>query len=251
MNPTTRFSSRVENYVKFRPGYPPQIIDLLKDDCGLSKESIIADIGSGTGILAELFLKSGNSVFGVEPNQAMRLAGERLLSAYDRFVSVGASAENTGLDAQSIDFITAGQAFHWFNLPKARQEFQRILRPAGWVVLIWNERRLDSTPFLRDYEDLLLSFGTDYQDVRHENIIDSIRKFFSPSQPKLQKFDNVQMFDYEGLKGRLLSASYTPEPEHPNFEPMLARLAEIFARHEKGGKVAFEYDTTVYFSHLE
>src|SRR5688572_15000399 len=151
----SRFSSRVENYIKFRPGYPKEVIDILKTDCGLTESSKVADIGSGTGILSELFLKNGNRVFGVEPNEPMRTAAERLLSAFPEFVSVDGSAEATRLEAGSMDFVAAGQAFHWFDRDAAKTEFKRILKPEGWVVLIWNERSIDSTPFLREYEKLL------------------------------------------------------------------------------------------------
>ncbi|HYN24061.1 MAG TPA: class I SAM-dependent methyltransferase, partial [Pyrinomonadaceae bacterium] len=156
----SRFTTRVENYAKFRPTYPPSIIDLLRADCGLTEASVIADVGSGTGILSELFLKNGNTVYGVEPNAQMRTAAESLLSDYRRFNSIDGTAESTNLKSDSIDFVTAAQAFHWFEPKKTRAEFARILKPGGWVALIWNERRLDSTPLLRAYEQLLLRYGT-------------------------------------------------------------------------------------------
>ena len=242
-----RFSTRVEDYAKFRPGYPPQILELLKRECDLNASSIIADIGSGTGILSEVFLKNGNRVHGVEPDALMRQTAERLLSTYSNFISVAGSAEHTTLESDSVDFITAGQAFHWFKRDEAKIEFARILRPNGWVVLLWNERRTDSTPFLKDYEQLLLRFGTDYQQVRHENVKDEIDEFFSPLTPNVWHFDNIQLFDYEGLQGRSRSASYTPEPGHPNFEPMYQSLRELFSIHATEGQVAFEYDTSVHF----
>lgn len=143
MDPKQRFSSRVENYEKYRPSYPAAVIDTLRGECGLSSRSTIADIGSGTGLFSRLFLDFGCRVFGVEPNPDMRAAGERVLSAYPRFTSLDGSAEATGLAVGSVDFAAAGQAFHWFDPPRARDEFARILRPGGWVVLAWNERRLD------------------------------------------------------------------------------------------------------------
>lgn len=249
-NTIHRFSSRVENYIRFRPGYPPQILDLLRKECGFGADSVVADVGSGTGKLSELFLENGSRVIGVEPNETMRAAAERLLSSYDRFVSVNGAAEDTTLAASSVDFVTAGQAFHWFDRKKARSEFARILKPKGWAVLIWNQRRLDSTPFLRDCEALLLRYGTDYQKVRHENVTGEVGPFFDPESYTFAHFDNVQQFDLEGLKGRVFSASYTPEPGNPNFEPMLHSLAEIFSKHAHNGVVEFEYDTTVYYGHL-
>jgi SAM-dependent methyltransferase len=246
----TRFSTRAENYAKYRPTYPAGVIDLLKSECGLTETATVADVGSGTGILTELFLKHGNPVIGIEPNAAMRVVAENRLAGFANFVSVNATAEATTLETASIDFIAAGQAFHWFDRAKARKEFARILTSDGWVVLIWNERKLDATPFLRDYENLLLRFGTDYDKVRHENVAGEIEHFYAPNLFQLKSFENAQLFDLESLKGRTRSASYTPEPGSPNFETMFARLEELFVKHERGGKITFEYETTVYYGHL-
>jgi len=160
-----RFSSRVADYVRYRPGYPFELITLLRAECGLRPGHVIADLGSGTGFLSELFLKNGNRVYGVEPNEAMRQAGEEYLASHDGFVSLNGSAEATTLDNSSVDFITAGQAFHWFEADAARREFRRILKPTGWIVVLWNERQMD-TPFASAYEDLLVKYGTDYTRVR-------------------------------------------------------------------------------------
>ena len=249
-NSVSRFSTRVENYAKYRPSYPAAVIDILKSDCGLTETSIVADVGSGTGILSELFLKNGNPVFGIEPNAAMRKTAEHLLEEFPKFMSIDATAEATTLEPESVDFITAGQAFHWFEREEAKQEFARILKPGGWVALIWNERRLDSTPFLRDYEELLLRYGTDYEKVRHENVAGEIAQFFTPETFKLKSLKNCQNFDFESLKGRVCSASYTPEPDDPDFEPMLAKLEEIFNANQRDGIVSFEYETRIYYGHL-
>ena len=252
-DPTRRFSSRVEDYIKYRPSYPRAVVELLGDECGLNPASVVADVGSGTGILSELFLRNGNRVYGVEPNREMREAGERLLSAYENFVSVEARAEATTLPDASVDFVTAGQSFHWFERDAARREFGRILRPGGWVVLIWNDWSTERSPFLRDYERMLIDFGTDYREVsnRYDSEDDLIRPFFSPGGIHLKTFGNQQVFDFEGLKGRLLSSSFVPEPDHPNFAPMIERLASIFERHARDGRVAFDYDTKVYYGRLE
>jgi len=249
-DPLQRFSTRVDNYVKYRPGYPSEILELLRRNCALTTDSVIADIGSGTGKLSELFLKNGNRVYGVEPNEAMRVSGEALLAHYPNFVSIPARAESTTLHSETIDLVTAGQAFHWFDREKTRREFTRILKPAGWVVLIWNERRLDSTSFLREYERLLLKYGTDYQVVRHENTTKGIAEFFMPGDLYVESFDNTQLLDWECLRGRVLSASYIPEAGAKNFETFLSKLREIFAANAANGKVAFEYDTRVYYGHL-
>src|ERR1700730_1754679 len=228
-----RFLSRVEDYIKYRPGYPQEVISLLAAECGLTPDSIISDVGSGTGILSELFLRCGNKVYGVEPNAEMRTAAKRRLSDYGKFPSIDCNAEATTLPKPSVDFVTAAQAFHWFDQPKAHREFASILKPDGWAVLIWNERRLDATPFLRAYEDLLLEFGTDYEQVRHENVEKDIASFFAPEEVKLATFENLQEFGFKGLQGRLLSSSYTPSPDDGRYQPMLARLREIFSTHQK------------------
>ncbi|HEY8460745.1 MAG TPA: class I SAM-dependent methyltransferase [Blastocatellia bacterium] len=248
---TQRFSSRVDNYIKYRPGYPNEIVDTLRNECGLTPDSVIADVGSGTGILAELFLKNGNEVYGVEPNREMREAAERLLKNYARFRSVAARAEETTLPERSVDFITAGQSFHWFDRERTRGEFARILKPRGWVVLIWNERAVTTTPFLAAYEQLLKNYSTDYERVDHRRVdYGVVRDFFGSDQVELERFDNAQVFDYEGVKGRLLSSSYAPEAGHPNYEPMLAELERIFQAHQHEGKVVFEYVTQMYYGRL-
>jgi len=250
MDPITRFSNRAENYAKYRPGYPAEVIAILKSECGLTEASSVADVGSGTGILSELFLRNGNTVFAIEPNAPMRLFAEQDLKKFFKFVSIEATAEETKLETGSVDFITAGQAFHWFDRGRAKEEFKRILKPEGWVVLMWNERRLDASPFLRDYENLLLRYGTDYDKIRHENVASEIPGFYAPETFKLKSVDNVQHFDFESLKGRTCSASFTPEPGDSDFEPMMSKLEEIFNAHERKGVVDFEYDTRVYYGHL-
>jgi SAM-dependent methyltransferase len=251
LDPTQRFSNRVENYIKYRPGYPKAILDLLRRECRLNPASAIADIGSGTGILARLFLVNGNRVFGVEPNQEMREAGEQLLAQYPRFMSVAATAEASTLPDAAVDFVVAGQAFHWFDREKARPEFRRILKPDGWVVLMWNERRVSDTLFLRNYERLLKTYSTDYTEVDHRRIDATVLgAFFGRGGYHVARFDNKQRFDFDGVRGRLLSSSYAPEPGHPNHEPLLAELRRIFDAYNRGGFVTFAYDTNVYYGRL-
>ena len=246
-----RFSSRVSNYVKYRPTYPQSIIDLLKSECDLMSDAIIADVGSGTAILSELFLDNGNRVFGIEPNREMRAAGERLLKDFSNFTSVDGTAERTTLLDASADFVTAGQAFHWFDREKALVEFARILTPGGWVVLVWNDRLTDSTPFLAAYENLLLTYGTDYETVNHRQINDTVvNNFFGAGGCRLSVMKNEQLFDFEGLRGRLLSSSYVPKAGHPNYGAMLRELDLIFRQHAKDERVAFEYETKIYYGQL-
>jgi SAM-dependent methyltransferase len=247
---TERFSTRVENYIKYRPGYPAEVLELMRVRCGLAATSTVADIGSGTGILTELLLETGATVFAVEPNKEMREAAERLLSDYGRFRSVNGTAEATTLPDASVDLITASQAFHWFDISKSRRELLRILRPRGWVVLIWNERPIDAGPFLDEYDALLRRHAAEYDRVTNMRADEAkIREFFGCS-PATAVFANRQTFDFTGLEGRLMSSSYAPEAGHPEHEPMIAGLRDLFDRHNRGGKVVFPYRTLVYFAHL-
>jgi SAM-dependent methyltransferase len=247
---TKRFSGRVENYIKCRPGYPSAILDLLKEKCGLVVGSVVADIGSGTGILTELFLRNGNPVFGVEPNREMREAAEPLLGKYPNFMSISGTAEATTLRQQSVGFITASQAFHWFDREQSRREFLRILKPGGWVTLNWNDRKLTS-PFAKAYEHLLRTCGTDYKEVNHQGIDARVLvPFFGTKGYESASFPNRQIFNWEGLRGRLLSSSYAPEPGHPKHVPMLEALNALFAEHQTDGSVVFEYNTVVYYGQL-
>ena len=250
-DPKQRFSNRVDDYARYRPGYPPAVIELLRRDCGLTPDSIVADIGSGTGLLSQLFLANGNPVYGVEPNAAMREAGERQLRKYTRFRGVAGSAESTTLAAASVGFVVAGQSFHWFKPAAARAEFQRILNPGGWVAVIWNERKKDSTPFLRAYGALIQEYGTDYAGVAATYLeYERSDEFFGIGARREKSFPNEQTFDWKGLCGRLLSSSYAPRENHPRHEPMLAELARIFEEHNENGIVRFEYDTRIFYGHL-
>ena len=251
LDSTQRFSTRVENYIRYRPGYPREIIEMLKTNYGLNTESIIADVGSGTGILSELFLKAGNRVFGIEPNPEMRQAGERLLKSFPGFTSISGTAEETTLPDDSVDFITAGQAFHWFDAVRTRQEFRRILRPGGWVVLVWNDRRTDSTAFLAGYEQLLRDYATDYDQVNHKRIDASTLRDFFKAEPDTKTFSNVQHFDLDSLRGRLLSSSYAPDIGQPGHAEMMEALRRLFEAHQTEGRVTFEYDTVVHCGRLE
>lgn len=247
MKPTERFSDRVENYIRYRPSYPPQIIELMRREMNLNENSIVADVGSGTGIFSKLLLETGCTVYAIEPNEPMRRAGDEFLQEFERFRSIDGSSENTNLSDESVDLIAAAQAFHWFDREKAKAEFERIIKPSGYVALIWNERQLASTAFLRDYEDFLLRYGTDYKEVRHDAVsTDNIRPFFFEDFDEIS-FPNVQRVDFNGLKGRLLSASYIPRAGHSRYEEMLSNLEDIFARHQQAGAVEILYDTRVFY----
>lgn len=250
MKTTERFSNRVENYVKYRPGYPPEMLELFKREMNLQSSSIVADVGAGTGISAKVFLENGNKVFGVEPNAAMRAASEEFLREFPAYTSVDGTSEETTLANGAIDFVISAQAFHWFRPAPTRAEFKRILKEGGYVALIWNERQLDSTEFMIEYEAFLNYFATDYNEVRHENVKpDDIREFFQ-TDFRQGAFQMSQVFDYAGLEGRVLSSSYTPTAENPLFEPMLKELKRLFTKHEKDGKIHIFYDTNIYYGHI-
>jgi SAM-dependent methyltransferase len=247
-----RFSNRVADYVRYRPGYPVEILSLLKTWTNFRPEHVVADIGSGTGLLSKIFLDFGNRVLGVEPNDEMRAAGEEFLGGYPNFTSVAGSAEATTLPSDSVDFIAAGQAFHWFQMPAARDEFHRILKPEGRVLVIWNERLLDDTAFLREYEALLNRFGTDYAKVSESYPrAEQMLAFYGPNEFTSHALPNFQEFDFEGLSGRLRSSSYAPPQDHPQFKPMMKELRRLFDAHQQGGVVPMEYRTRVYAGKLD
>ncbi len=247
---TERFSNRVENYIRYRPGYPPEVLSFLTGELHLKPSWMIADVGSGTGILSEIFLRNGNIVFGVEPNNEMRIAAEKLLRRYSNFKSINGTAEATTLPLHSVDLVMAGQAFHWFDQEKTKKEFRRIGKPGGSSVLVWNTRRTDTSPFLKAYEELLLRYSSDYEQIDHRHVNETVlSNFFTTHVRKV--FFNSQRFDFEGLKGRLLSSSYVPLNDDERFEPMIAELRNIFDRTQQNGTITFEYDTEVYMGALE
>jgi SAM-dependent methyltransferase len=251
LNSTHRFSDRVENYILSRPSYPPQVLETLRQECGLTPTSVVADVACGTGIFTRLLLENGNRVFGVEPNLDMREAANRLLASDPNFAgATDGVAEATSLPDRSVQFVTAAQAAHWFNLPEARREFVRILKPGGWIVLIWNQRLTDSTPFLRGYERLLKTFATDYEKVRHEHTTDGIASFFAPEPYRLREFPMHQDFTYDALERRLLSSSYVPLEGHGNYTPMITELRNLFAAHQAEGHVRLDYTTRMYYAQV-
>lgn len=252
-DPTTRFSNRVADYVRWRPSYPAGVVRLLRDDLGMTSEWVVADIGSGPGNLTRLLLDNGNRVVGVEPNREMREAGEVLLAGYLHFTSVDGSAEATGLPDASVDLVVAGQAFHWFDVARSRVEIGRILRGPRQVAFVWNERRTSGTAFAEAYEVLLRGLGTDYAEVRHgSGQSENLAAFFGGADRyATASLPCAQRFDREGLRGRVLSSSYVPAAGEPGHEELLVGLDELFAATNEGGEVSFDYDTTVYCGRLD
>jgi SAM-dependent methyltransferase len=247
-----RFSNRVADYIRYRPGYPSALWGLLADKCGLRSGHVVVDIGSGTGLLSKLFLDHGNSVFGVEPNNEMREASQEFLRKYSNFTSINGSAEATTLADASVDFVTVGQAFHWFEPEATRWEFQRILRPRGFVVVAWNDRRISETRFGREYEELLVRYGTDYTRIKEAYPeAAAMENFFGCGAVHSRELPNFQEFDFEGLAGRLRSSSYAPKEGHTNYAPMVNALEKLFEANQVDGHVRMTYTTQVYFGRQE
>ncbi len=243
---TRRFSDRVEAYQKYRPGYPPALVSTLLEKTGLDAGAIVADVGSGTGIFTRLLLDHGLHVGAVEPNTNMRLAAETALADYQQFTSIDGSAEQTGLEDDSIDLVTAAQAFHWFNNATTRAEFQRILKPGGKLALIWN-RRAVSEPFQQAYDAILREYALEYNQVNHMNLDeDDIAAFFRAGSMELLHFDNSQSLDFSALIGRLQSSSYCPAEDSAQYIPLVTELLGLFDQFALNGRIDFAYDTRLY-----
>jgi SAM-dependent methyltransferase len=250
-DPTERFSDRVADYVRYRPHYPLAIIDLLEERFGLRPDWTIADIGSGTGISCERFLELGCAVIGVEPNREMREAAEAGFADRKNFRSSGGRAEATALEAASVDLCVSGQAFHWFDRPAARAEALRILREPKRALAMWNDWAAGDSPFLRDYASFLDARMPERAKSDHRNLgAADFDAYFGRGRWERATVLNPQRVDFEGLKGRLLSASYAPKRGEVGFEDTMAELQAIFARHASGGLVDFDYTTTLYFGEM-
>ncbi len=250
-NRLTRFSDRVENYIKYRPRYPDAVLEVLREHTDLTSDAIIADIGSGTGIFSEQLLGAGQqAVIGVEPNDAMRAAAEDLLAQYTGFQSINGTSEVTHIASHSVDLIVAAQAFHWFDPIPTRQEFRRILKPNGWVALLWNARFRHETPFMAGYTALLETYCPDYKDVEHGRAEANNLVTLYGTAPRCITMPNAQYFDFEQLKGRFLSSSYSPKPNSTHYSAAMRALTELFAAHAQTGQIAFEYTTKVYLGQV-
>ena len=245
-NPQSRFSDRVADYVRYRPSYPPALIDFLEKEANLKPGHRIADIGSGTGKLTELLLQRGWEVFAVEPNKEMRDAAERLLGAYSNFHSLNGKAELLPLPYDNFKLLTIAQAFHWVDPVKFRAEAREILASRGKAALIWNSRRRD-LPLMKDYDELLVEMVPEYErDMEKSEDLEKIKAFFGHEKFHHRTFSYRQTLDWEGLKGRLMSASYCPLPSDPTHIPLMSKLKRLFDSYEEDGQVRFEYETVVY-----
>jgi SAM-dependent methyltransferase len=250
MDPTQRFSQKADEYDRYRPSYPQEVILALKDRCPPVSGTTLADVGSGTGIFTELLLQGGYRVFAVEPNDEMRLAAERRLQSVPGFHSVAGTAEDTRLDTASVQMITVAQAFHWFRGEETRSEFRRILRAPGWVALVWNYRKAESA-FQSAYEELLQRCLPEYKEVGHRKVdVAAVKGFLGPTDYQFLTFENSQHFDWPGLKGRTLSSSYTPLPGKPGHDLLMKELEKLFEEHAADGQITFEYETHLHLARL-
>lgn len=247
---TTRFSDRVDDYVRYRPDYPLALLQWLQQEQGVNTQWHVADIGAGTGISSRMFLDGGYRVIAVEPNAPMRGAAEQWLGGTAGFSATDGRADATGLPDASVDLVTVAQAFHWFDEEATRHEFARILRPGGLAAVWWNSRRLVGTPFLEAYERLLLAYGNDYTSVAERYADDAhMRQWFGGGFTGSARFDHSQRLDFEALKGRLMSSSYAPKESEPNHAPMLKALRIVFDTCAEHGTVGFDYDTRIFAGH--
>jgi len=249
IEPTRRFSNRAELYAKYRPGYPKELVSFLRDELNLRPFHMIADVGSGTGLLSKLFLDNGNVVYAVEPNREMRQVADAKFGGNPNFHSIDATAEHTTLAEHRIDFVTVAQAFHWFAQALTRLEFKRILTLEGFVVLIYNDRK-KTDGFMNSYEKLLLKYAPNYKEQTHQDISEKeINAFFGNESLGKKNFDNYHWLDLEGFIGRLMSSSFVPLDL--SLQPSVNKeLEEIFERYQFNGKVRFEYITRLWYGKI-
>ncbi len=248
------FSALAEDYARSRPGYPTEALDVLTSVCGLTRDTVIADIGSGTGNLARLFLAAGYQVVGVEPNREMRESGDRLLSGYPGFRSLDGTAESIPLETDSVDLVAVGQALHWFDADRARAEFQRILRPGGWVAVLWNDPVPDATAFTQEYRAVCdRCVSTQPLSDRSPSIETGLDDLFGTAAQALHSanFQHAQSFDLDGFLGRSRSSGYVPQPNAPGHGDLTALMTDLFVRHQHEGKVEFHYTARLFVGHLE
>jgi len=248
--PEERFSGRVEAYHAGRPRYPQGIVDTLCAKAGLTPNHIIADIGCGTGISSEPFLKHGNRVYGVEPNYDMLEGAKLFLADHPNFTAIAGSAEQTGLSGGTIDWVVAGQAFHWFDRDRAKPEFRRILASGGKLALFWNVR-INEGAFQEAFETLVNRYATDYRGSGGGVARDSgnLKAFFGGTVHH-EVFSNDQKLDLAGLQSRMFSCSYIPPADKPEGGEISAELADLFNRYQSGGLVTIQYETKLYWGKI-
>lgn len=246
------FGPLAEDYARYRPGYPAAVLDELARACGLTSDWSVADVGSGTGNLARLFLAAGHKVYGIEPNREMRQAGERLLAGYPSFHSLDGCAEAIPLDGQSVELVAIGQALHWFEVDPAKAEFQRVLRPGGWVAVTWNDRLSDTTAFTREYGQITRALAREHASPCNALPLSAgLERLFGACAPHSASFAHTQSFDLDGFLGRARSSGYVPQPGSPNHDEAAALMTDLFTRHQRAGTVDFHYIARLFVAQLD
>lgn len=247
-----RFSGKGKAYSKFRPSYPKEFLDYLYNEIGFCKNNVVADIGSGTGIFTKQLLEKGSTVYAVEPNEDMRKRAEENLKDYNNFFSISAAAENTGLEEKSVDFVTAAQAFHWFDKPAFKAECKRILKPGGKIILVWNTRDTESI-ITKENEKIDIQFCKNFNGycggisgpLNQENI----DEFFCGNY-ELKLFENPLVYDREGFIGRNLSSSYAPKESDEAYEEYIAALSDMFDKFSVDGVIKYPFYTQSYIGEV-
>ena len=252
VDPTARFTGRVDAYVKARPSYPTDVLAYLAERCELDVTKVVAELGSGTGIFTKLLLESGATIYAVEPNDEMRRSAEEDLSRWPSFRSIAGRAEATTLPDASVDLVVAAQAYHWFDRARAHAEMARIVRsPASWVALVWNDRDLDGTPFLRAYEELLVKGCPTYPALQGKaNATDAFDELFGAGGWTRHVVANAQTLDREALVLRFHSSSYAPKEGDPSRAALTRELEAIFDRTAEDGVVTMSYSTAIILGHV-
>ena len=247
MENTEKFTGKADVYAKYRPGYPAELFEHLYQKYSLNASSVIADIGSGTGIFTRELLKSGMKVKAVEPNAVMRLMAEKQLNSCPNFESVNGSAEHTTLSDGSIDLVTAAQAFHWFDPCLFRKECTRILKKGRFVVLVWNHR-VDSAPLMEENAEVCRKFCADFHGFSGSRTRDPapFRAFFRSGRYEELAFPHDLPLDLDAFVGRNLSASYAPQRGSERYSLFIEALAELFGKYERGGRVLMPNITRSY-----
>jgi len=246
-----KFTGKAPVYNKYRPDYPDEYIDYLAEYNSLGPQSVIADIGSGTGILSKQLLEKGLRVVCVEPNGDMRNAAETELKDYPGFTSINGTAEHTGLAGNSADLITAAQAFHWFDKDLFKAECKRVLKEGANVALVWNSRE-ESSPFVRENAEIMKRFCPLFKGFSGgiDEDKDMFEAFFRNGSYEFRVFRNDLSYDFDGYIGRTLSASYAPKEGSPDYKDFIAALANLYERYSKGGTVSMPNITRSYIGRV-
>ncbi len=245
------FSGKASIYSRYRPGYPKDLIEILMKETGFNQGWVVADIGSGTGILSRLFLENGNRVYCIEPNSDMRSESVKYNSGFQNCTVLNGTAENTGLESNSVDIAVAGQSFHWFDPVAARIEMIRILKDGGYAALIWNNRSEDEGSLSRGYDNICSRYSHNYQGTGNSRISSATFQTFFEGGYKMFKILNNQELDLDGILGRYFSASYALGPEDPDYGKAVESLNELFRKFQKNGYATMEYETQIFIGQLQ